>query len=52
MNLYLLSVWDPAKPRTGLPFFMSCHVFSKVGEQVQVAGVHRHLVFHRNGDMT
>ena len=52
MSLYLLSVWDPANPRTGLPFIMSCHAFSKVSEQGQVAGVHRHLVFHRNGEMT
>ena len=36
MNLYLLSVWDPANPRTGLPFIMSCHAFSRVGEQGQV----------------
>ena len=50
MSLYLLSVWDPANPRTGLPFIMSCHAFSKVSEQGQVAGVHRHLVFHRNGE--
>ena len=52
MNLFLLSVRDPANPRTGLPFIMSCHAFSKVSEQGQVAEVHRHLVFHRNGDMT
>ena len=49
MNLFLLSVRDPANPRTGLPFIMSCHAFSKVSEQGQVAEVHRHLVFHRNG---
>ena len=34
MNLYLLSVWDPANPRTGLPFIMSCHAFSRVGNKV------------------
>ena len=49
MNLYPLSVWDPATWRSGLPFIISCHAFSKVGEQGQVAEVHRHLVFHRNG---
>ena len=49
MNLYPLSVWDPAKWRSGLPFIISRHAFSKVGEQGQVAEVHRHLVFHRNG---
>ena len=36
MSLYLLSVWYPANPRTGLPFIMSCHAFSRVGEQGQV----------------
>ena len=36
MNLYLLSVWDPANPRTGLPFIMSCHAFSRVGSKVML----------------
>jgi hypothetical protein len=36
MNLYLLSVWDPANPRTGLPFIMSCHAFSRVGNKVML----------------
>ena len=31
MNLCLLSVWDPANPRTGLPFIMSCHVMRFLG---------------------
>ena len=31
MNLYLLSVWDPANPKTGLPFIMSCHVMHFLG---------------------
>ena len=36
MNQYLLSVWDPANPRTGLPFIMSCHAFSRVGSKVML----------------
>ena len=36
MNLYLLSVWDPANPRTGLPLIMSCHAFSRVGNKVML----------------
>ena len=36
VNLYLLSVWDPANPRTGLPFIMSCHAFSRVGSKVML----------------
>ena len=36
MNLYLLSVWDPANPRTGMPFIMSCHAFSRVGNKVML----------------
>ena len=46
MNLYLLSVWDPANPRTGLPFIMSCHAFSRVGSKVVLHTWWPHVTIH------